>query len=310
MKLSKQQKKIVKDIMNGKFTDILSYVKYNNLGWEVSFNKESVEEKFREAYSGKKYICDSRDFYEHNSADRVIEVIDKQQAYCIPRLVYIDARAKCYFKDFRYAYDLFRPIYITDCINEIISFIALWQYLKSQALIIELPKSCTEEDMALFLEQKKDDKQGEVWLEDSEDKKYSYYDLDISFNNFFNGDYKLNDENFERCLPYLESKIYPAPALKTYIDKGFNTSEELNNKKNTGIAFAGVVIAIVTSVLSLVIPNNEVDYTKELQKGNQYLQDINDSLVKFMEASREEFIEEKVENIEDGLGGMSEEIQE
>ena len=157
---------------------------------------------------------------------------------------------------------------------------------------------------------REDEKQGEVWLEDVEDKKYSYYDLDISFNNFFNGNYKLNDENFERCLPYLERKIYPAPALKTYIDKGFNTSEELNNRKNTGIAFAGVIIAIVTSVLSLVIPNNEVDYKKELQKGNQYLQDINDSLVKFMEASREEFIEEKVENIEDGLGGMTEEIQE
>lgn len=280
MKLSKRQKDIIQNIMNGKITDIYSFVKYYKLGREVSFDKREVEDKFNKAYKDKKFICKSREFYELNSDDRIRERIDDKTAYCVPKLSFEGVWSQYSNHNIRYAYHLFKPVYIIEDISEIISFIALWQYLNSLALIIELPKSCTKEDMELFLEQERGEEREYISLEDTNDNVYDYYNLDISFYDFFDGKYNLNEENFEICLPYLERKIYPAPELKTFIQKGYNTNEELNNRRNMWIAFAGVIIAILTSFASIWISYNGADYKLELQNANNYLQDISDSLNK------------------------------
>jgi len=278
LKLNKHQKDIVKNIANGEITDILSFVKYYNLGHEVLFDKSAVENKFNEIYGGKKFLCDSVHFDNHNETSRIIERVDQRTALCSAKLTFVGPYSHCSYDNIRYSYHLFKPVYITNHIDEIITFIALWQYLKAQALIIELPKSCTKEDMGLFLKQINREKCEPNPLEESNSTPYDYHHLEISYTEFFDGNYELNDENFEICLPYLTQKIYPAPELKNFIQKGYNTTEEINNRRNLGIALAGVIIAILTSLASIYMSAQEKGYYFELNAINNSLQEIKDSI--------------------------------
>lgn len=226
----------------------------------------------------KKFLCDSVHFDNFNETDRIIERVDKKTAYCTAKLTFEGPYSHCSCNNISYSYHLFQPIYITSHSDEIISFIALWQYLKAQALIIELPKSCTKEDMGLFLEQKNSQNYNHIPLEDNNSTPYDYHHLEISFHEFFDGKYELNHENFEICLPYLMQKIYPAPELKNFIQKGYNTNEEINNRRNFLIALAGVIIAILTSLASIYMSAQEKGYYSELNTINYSLQEIKNSI--------------------------------
>lgn len=274
MKLTKNQKDIVKNIADGNITDILSFIKHYNLGQEICFNKSAIENKFNEIYENKTFLCDSTHFKNFNRTDRIVNTVDSKTAYCKPRLTFDGPYCNFSCNDIKNSYHLFEPVYIINQKKDIISFIALWQYLKTQALIIELPKSCSKEDMALFLKQKDSGTCYHIPLDDNRTTPYGHNDLDISFSEFFNGKYELDRDNFEICLPYLMQKIYPAPELNTFIQKGYNTNEELNNRSNFLIALAGVIIAIFTSLASIFMSSQERGYYKELNEINQSLQKI------------------------------------
>ena len=292
MKLNKKQKDIIKNISERKITDILSFVKHYNLGKEVCYDKLEVQSKFDAIYEGKVFKCDSVHFDNFNEEGRIVQRIDKRTALCKPKLRFIDPYYHCSCYNIENTYHLFKPVYITECMHEIVSFIALWRYLQEQMLIIELPKSCTDDDMALFLEQKKEKAYNYQPLIDNNVTPYAASDLDISFNNFFNKGYKLNSENFEICLPYLTKKIYPSPDLNNFIQNGFNTTEEINNRRNLRIAFAGVVIAIGTSVASMYMSAQDEGYHSELNSINKSLQEIKEEMSTEETETEETSIEE------------------
>lgn len=56
-----------------------------------------------------------------------------------------------YNEELKYNYNLTKPIYLSENIDEILNFISIWQFLEEEHLIINLPKSCEERDMGLFL---------------------------------------------------------------------------------------------------------------------------------------------------------------
>ena len=322
MKLTKKQKDIVNNILAGNITDIFSYVKHYQIGKAVSFDKECIKSKFDDTYKGRSYKCEKRHFLECNEMDRVVETIDNNTAYCVPRLDWKDSYSICSHKDVNYSYNLFSQVYIMENISEIVSFIALMQYLKQQALIIELPKTCTKEDMELFLRQKASTEHTIVRLEEDSDKTYCYFDLDISYSDFFDGRYNLDKESFEICLPYLLKKIYPAPELITFIQNGYKTDEEINNRINLRIAFAGVVIAICTSIASIWISYSETDYKKELQEIRDSLQSIQEKMTnqdekelqdiqESLQSIKEEMVNDKnsvLEDIRNSLEAIQKEI--
>lgn len=277
MKLTKHQKDIVKNIACGNITDILSFVKHYNLGYEVCYDKEQVIKKFNDAYKDKKFVCRSKEFDEFDATDRIIERIDGKKAYCKPKISFQGAWYNSSCNGVNFGYPLFKPVYITKSVGEIISFIALWQYLKAQALIIELPKSCTKEDMALFLRQVKNNNYKKHML--NENEEYGYISLEVSYYDFLECDYELDSVDFEICLPYLQQKIYAAPELETYIQKRYKTNEELNNSRNLKIALAGVFIAIFTSIASIVMSTLDKGYYSELNQINNTLQKIQETMM-------------------------------
>lgn len=274
MKLSDKQKDIIKNISERKITDIISFVKHYNLGKEVCYDKAEVESKFNEIYEEKVYKCETRHFENFNQEERVVMKINGEIGLCKPKVKYEGLYYNCSHCGEQNSYHLFKPVYITKNINEIISFIALCKYLKEQALIIDLPKSCTKDDMALFLEQTTTKEREYIPLNEEHDIPYAYTDLDISYSNFFNKNYELNKDNFEICYPYLTQKIYPAPELINFIQKDFCTKEEINNRINFKIALAGVIIAIGTSIVSLCMSVLDKGYHSELDNINKSIQEI------------------------------------
>lgn len=278
MKLTKRQQEIVKKISKGEITDILSFVKSFNLGEENCFDKTEVVDRFEAVYSDKKFLCDTVHFDNYNQLDRIIERIDKKTGYCRANLSFQNSYSNFSCAGVNYSYHIFKPVYTSSAMDEIISFIALWQYLQSQALIIELPKTCSEEDMGLFLKCKQSNAKSSVTLSDDNTAPYAYYNLDVSFYDFFDGEYALDKENFEICFPYLNRKIYPAPELKTFIQKGYKTNEEINNCRNLWIALVGVIIAIITSVGSMYMSALDRGYYTEFMEINSSLKEIEDAI--------------------------------
>ena len=151
--------------------------------------------------------------------------------------------------------------------DRILQFIAVWQYLENERLVIVLPKSCEKEDFSLFLS-KENIKLPEVTINE---ENLNLESMKVFADSFMDWKLTLNKTNFELCYPYLCKKIYPTLALDTFIEKDFKTKSDIIENHNFMIALVGVIVAIATSLASLFISLSDQDYTHELN-------DINDSL--------------------------------
>lgn len=276
LRLTKKQKDIVKNIANGNITDIYSFVKHYNLGHEICASENEARAKFDELYKDKSYLCDRRTMWRGND-EYIAETNDITTVKVKAQLSFRESNISFGSNGVSYIYNYFRKIYLTENMQEIISFLALWQYLGSQSLIAEFPKRCSQEDVALFIRKNIHNNEIHI-LEPEEGKKYDFYDLHIDALSFLNYNLEFDGENFDICFPYLNKKIYPAPELNTFIQKGFNTTEELNNRRNLWIALAGVIIAIFTSLASIIMSLNEANYKQELQSIRNSLQDIQEAI--------------------------------
>jgi len=303
LKLTKNQEKIVKAIANGNITDIYTFVLFMEYGNFSVYSKSYVEEKFAKTYENKKYKCETRSFIEHNKQDNILEEIDSKTCYCKPNLVFYDALQTLSHCGVSHRFSFFYPVYITDKIDKIISFIALWQYLKEQALIIELPKSCTKDDMGLFVRPIPDNDKCRSHIEENHPSPYTYLDLNVSFQNFFGGKFTLDERNFEICLPYLTKTIFPVPELQTFIQKKFKTKEEINNRRNFWIALAGATIAFFTAIASIIVSVVDKGYHKELNQINESLQKIEASIPENQSATD---ISDKLDGITETIKGLQE----
>lgn len=290
MKLSKEQKDIIAHIQSNEITDIYSFVKYYGLGAYISHDKSAIENFFYEHYGKNKYKCKKDDFY---NLDCIVEEIDDNYVWAKPHLDYFNSNGQVikYNEDIVYGFSLYEQTYICEDINKIVSFIALWQYLKSEGLIIELPKSCTETDMGLFL-RKEYLEHDEVFFQD---KNLRLGDMSINVANFLDWNYVLDKKSFERCLPYLNIQLYPAPELSTYITKKHKTLEEIREGRNMQIAFASVLIALITSIASIVISLQDRGYYNELKEINNSLQEIHTDLS--IKTNQETDTEQSVEDL-------------
>lgn len=271
--LNEKEKEIIKLIQKREITDILSFIKYYNLGIELCFNKSDINEKFRKIFNGKEYII-------HHNGDKsifldkrcIIEDIDKDTTKCKPYLTFEQSQTQeiSANENIRYIYDFFKPTYTCEDMDKILQFIAIWQYLENERLVIEMPKSCEKEDVALFLSKESIELSENTINED----KPTFDNMKIYACYFMDWQFVLNKTNFELCYPYLCKKIFPTLALDTFIKDNFKTKADINESRNFKIALAGVLVAIATSLASLFTSLSGQDYSQELKNINNSLQKI------------------------------------
>ena len=280
--LSKEEKNIIKLIQERKIIDIYSYIKYFNLGNFMQHQKDEIKRKFDEKYGDKECTLYNINFELIKNKDAIVEIIDKKTARMRPFLSYhtrFDDRPDwdyIGYGEIQYYYQITEPIYVCENIEAILHFISVWQYLVSEQMVIELPKSCEKQDMELFL--RKDFSQD--YSSDFElENVRNYHDLAISPREFMDWRLKLDKHNFELCLPYLTKQIQPTLALEVFIHDKYKTSADKKEDRNFKIALVGVIVAIVTSVTSLMGSIFGNGNAKELQDINNSLQKIQNTLI-------------------------------
>lgn len=271
--LNEKEKEIIRLIQKKEITDILSFIKYFNLGTEICFHDSDIIEEFNKVFNGKEYIIrhnqDKSIFLDKRC---IIEDIDKDTSKCKPYLSFAQCKYQelCASETISFEYNLYKPIYICENMDIILQFIAVWQYLEDERLVIELPKTCEKEDFSLFLS-KENLKLSDVTIDE---ENLNLESMKIFADNFMDWKLALNKTNFELCYPYLCKKIYPTLALDTFIDKNFKTKSDIIENRNFMIALVGVIVAIATSLASLFISLSGQDYSQELNTINDSLKNI------------------------------------
>lgn len=301
--LRKKDKKIVDAIVSREIEDILSFVKFMKYDQESIFDKSYVVEKYHKTYENTRYICETRSLIEHNKQDKIIECISDKACLCIPEISFSNTCYHTKFNGVPYHFPYFSPVYITDKVKEITDFIALWQYLKEKALVVELPKSCTKEDVALFLKRTPDNDKCENPFGDNTDRVFDYSELEVSFEYFFNGGYELDRENIEQFATYLTKKIVPASELRNFKRNKYMSNDEINNRRNFWIALAGVIIAFFTAIASIIVSVVDKGYHKELNQINESLQKIETSIPENQDNTD---ISDKLDGIIEAIKGLQE----
>ena len=279
--LSKEEEEIIRLIQEKKITDIYSFVKHYNLGTYVQHFKEDIQKKFDAKYGEMTFVL-PREGQDSISPKDIIEELPNNQIVAKPVLVYhhrwegsSEWESISYNpKSIKNTYCLVKPTYICENMEKILHFISVWQFLESERLVIELPKSCEKHDMGLFLRKKSLKTMQKCFPE----KPSTTYDLQVSAKEFMDWHLVLEEHDFEICLPYLTRELQPTLALNVFIEKGFKTKEERNENRNFAIALIGVIVAIVTSIASLLVSFSDKGYFDELHRINNSLQQIREEI--------------------------------
>lgn len=312
MKFNKKQKEIIIKIVSGEIQDIYSYMSAFNLLSFVQFKKTEIEQSFFSDSLPKEYYFPrglSPKLSTIETPDRFTKKVnaglinpDNFNSFSLS-LNYNYGIKHLSWDNNNYSINFYNGIYIANSFDDIVSFLSLWQYLKSEMLVIELPSDLTDKTLGLFYEKHIISSSAQPLSLEEKIKSINFESHTYNDDSYFNGvDYKFSTEKCTICKEYLGKKIYPTPELNLYIKRNFKTCEE----KIQSSALFSAWLAIFVSVTLPLIPSpksNEVKYLSEIAEEIDYLQDeltalkeqssLNDSQA----AQKSEELNQKIQDI-------------
>lgn len=258
MKFSKNQKKIIKLIADGKVNDITSCMRICGFTQKVELNKSSIEKEIKRSDLWKEYKVLRNDFTLFSNEKskkgfiKLTSICEDDYTYEYPVLDYnsflkqVDAANKTYEVDFT------EPRIISKNMDIIYDLVLVWKYLIDNSLILEVEKEVSADDISIFytLKRKKCVFTIEGILRDDQ-----YYrntpridaEKVISNNLEFMTDYGLI------CESKINKKIVATPELDLFIKKGFKTREDLFNRHTVIVAWLAIIISVIFSSCSVFL---------------------------------------------------------
>lgn len=286
MKFTKQQRIIIKKIASGDIKDIPSFIRTFNLSKFYNFNKEDIEKRMKIDENGKKYkkLKDGvKTFYSTTSINNSLgipmpsfhPIIPKEEDFEeAPAIISYSGSSKSIEIDesTKFEYDFFKGINITNSFKDIKDFLTIWQFLKSEGLVLEVGKKVTKVDYEVFFEYKPilDTKYGRIKAQKHEEKTGKKVDeakviqngkvlnnVDLPYNfpkadmdrikdyrNYVDYYFEYNKENELICSQFIDKQIYGNSGLDVFIKKGFKTNEEINVNKTLIPAYLALVLSL------------------------------------------------------------------
>lgn len=320
MKLTPHQKEIVNAINAEKVYDIPTYLNHFKKCTPQQYNIEDIKNAFSEYEEGKKYS-----FSQSEDGSFVTNVYDIDgnfldsfptshgvlNAYFINYPLYEPVHAQINedlenvnieFKGYNYSFNFLKYSYnVADNFDDIKDFIALWYYLKNEALIFEVEKPIKANEISLFFELS--EHKIVPALRPSWELKTKIIDetnLLIEQNNipykplenYIPSLWKPNEEHILMCQDFIGKKIVPTSGLQVYADHKYKTFEERSQKRNLFVAWIAVLIS-VASVVWGNIPFFQNTVEREM------LQTINANTT---------LIEKEISNTNDALEQLQDEL--
>lgn len=257
MKLSKHQKETIRKIFSGEINDITSYLKYFNLGTEVKFDKNLIEDSFAKDNLPKKY-------YYHSSVSRKPSNMLTETDYLQKlgngeldpnhykestlRLSFNTGIKQETWEGQTYTLNFYEGIYVANSFTDILEFLTIWQFLKSEMLILEVPQNFSPKVLGLFYTKTVLDKDNSIPLENRV-KNIDYKDFTYDDKYYLNNNYTLSHEHCLMCKEYLDKRICPSARLGLFIKRRFKTYEEETQNNALFVAWMAIFVSIALTFL-------------------------------------------------------------
>lgn len=296
MYFSKHQKEILKRINSGEIYDILSYVKSFDLMEFKKIDKSSIDDLFAQDNIPKTY-------YHANDLSRQRSNIFTKDEFNSKRkngnidsseytkhtliLKYEGGTKQVSWNENNYCFNLYEGVYICTQLNSLLDFLIVWQYLKSNMLVLEVTQNCTKETLQLFLVPKTNSQNCITDIE-SRISKIDFENFTISDKYYLGGvEYQLSDD-YLRFQDFFEKRIYASPSLSTFISNKYKTKEERIQSSALWAAWLAIFVSIVlTFVPWLYETNSSNDYTPIVNSISSDVSGIKLSLEDILQAETE-----------------------
>ena len=313
MKFTKHQKDIIRHIASEDITDIVSYIKYFGLSTLRKLDKDKIEERFKKETAGKtvkKLKDDFSKFTMKNNIDSSWNISSQITFHepteadyeCVPlKIAYPETEHKKKLTDSSYfSYDYFKGINIVNSFSDIKDFLAIWQYLKNEGLILEVEKEIGREDYELFFEYIPFDKTSFKEANDAFKaigerpiKLCEYPENVKDYRDFADYLFEYNTTHELICSQFLGKQIYGTSELDVFIKSNFKTKNDKQFLLALIPAYVGVFVALFTPF----IPTDNSD----VEKIQQQLSEIQEKL-----EDNNSMTSTELQNISDQLEEISE----
>lgn len=343
MKFTKKQKTIIGKIASGEITDIPSYIRVFNLSMFIKLSKEDIEKRMEIEENGKTYkhlkegvntigTSTSTNNPLGFSMPRFYPIIPKEEDYedVLAKISYhgstmtIEADENNKFK-----YDFFEGMNITNSFSDIKDFLTIWQFLKTEGLVLEVGKKVTKADYEPFFEYKpiletkygkekentkrkldeniiiKEDK-GLRKVESSFDFLKVNLDCIVDYRKYIDYYFEYNKANELICSQFINKQIYGNSELDIFIKKRFKTNEMVNLNKTLIPAYMALVLTLGITIWQNSTDNSEITAIKsqlteiqEILKDNPSpnLEEIENKLQQILDSPNINSINKQLEDI-------------
>ncbi len=283
MKLSKHQKETIRKIFSGEVYDITSYLKYFSLGTEVKFDKDLVEDSFDKDNLQKKYYCHNSVKHKPSNMLTEADYLQKlQNGELDPnhytentlRLSYNTGIKHETWEGQKSTLNFYEGVYIANSFTDILEFLTIWQFLKSEMLILEVPQDFSPKALGLFYTKTALYKDNSMPIE-KRIKNIDYKNFTYDDRYYLNINYTLSHEHCLMCKEYLDKRICPSTRLGLFIKRRFKTYEEETQNKALFVAW----LAIFVSIALTFLPYLHKEENPNLDSITQDIHDIKHSIV-------------------------------
>ena len=304
------------------------------------YNIDNLREKFNKEESNKEYKVIKEGFSIFTISDvkdgiicpfLVPRLSIPESEYELKKAKFIEQTPKIAYEyeDGKYEYDFSEGVKVVKNFNALIDFLSLWHYLKQECLILELDRKINKDDIGVFFERiPKNEEKKEIIIK-YEGKEITplvkHHDVlekePFRFaHEYSDTTWEINEERLFMCHDFLDKKIVPTTALRTYAQKKFRTKEKISQQVNLFIAICALVISFISVVLGNIIPLFKTqDSEKYLMEINEQVKSIEIILEEQKELSSSELddlekiileIEEKLNNLIDENNQSIEDIKQ
>lgn len=294
MKFTKHQKDIIRYIASEDITDIVSYINFFGLSTLRKLDKDKIEERFKKETAGKtvkKLKDDFSKFTMKNNIDSSWNISSQITFHepteadyeCVPlKIAYPETEHKKKLTDSSYfSYDYFKGINIVNSFSDIKDFLAIWQYLKNEGLILEVEKEIKKGDFELFFEYVPF---SESSFKKSEDAFAALGERPIKlcglpehvkdYRDYSDYLFEYNTTHELICSQFLGKRIYGTSELDVFIKSKFKTK----NDKQFMLALIPAYIGIIISLFTPFFPTDNSDVEKIQQQLSEIQENLQDNI--------------------------------
>ena len=252
MKLSAVEKEIINNISEGKIKDLYTFVNFYRYGKNIKIDRDKIQSMFEESESQKRYYWNKqlrRSKINWLPEDKYLAKVEEgsinQNNYSSGNLTLSRDRGIQInnWKNASYEYNFYDGVLITDKWEEIMDFICLCQYLKSEMLIIEVPNTSIKDNLGLFYQE----------IKKTIDEPINYEQLTFDEGYYWENTISFSEEKAKMCEEYIDKAIVPSSKLKNYINNGYNTPEEKAQSRALTAAYIAIIVSVISIFVSIAL---------------------------------------------------------